>query len=55
MESKIQWAAVDLPFPPESHNEGERLTVKYVQAHVNNGDMALLESETFVSKQGHVF
>ena len=63
VESKDEWVAADLPFPPESSNEEERPTavvrriraarlparhVKYVRAHVNNGDIkgvALFESE----------
>ena len=54
VESKNQWASVDLPFPPESANEEERPTavvrlitaarlparhVKYVRAHVDNGEV----------------
>lgn len=54
VESKDQWASVDLPFPPESANEEERPTavvrlitaarlparhVKYVRAHVDNGEV----------------
>ena len=54
VESKDQWASVDLPFPPESANEQERPTavvrlitaarlparhVKYVRAHIDNGEV----------------
>ena len=67
MESKDQWAVVDLPFPPESANGEEGPTavvrlirvarlparhVKYVQAHVDNGNTLFESQENLLRNKG---